>query len=94
MAQIGPEALAFQGHHFDPTGVARGPILDMVREDHLLVFLVMTVFLVLRPTSPGLLTSLHFGWMSHFMMASHRWSLPTPSTCTGPSSRRRSGDCL
>ena len=76
---IGPEALAFQGHHFDPTGVARGPILDMVREDHLLVFLVMTVFLVLRPTSPGLLTfSLHFGWMSHFMMASHRWSHTHP----------------
>ena len=28
---IGPEARAFQSHHFDPTGVARGPILDMVR---------------------------------------------------------------
>ena len=76
---IGPEALAFQGHHFDPTGVARSPILDMVREDHLLVFLVMTVFLLLRPSSAGLLTfSLHFGWMSHFMMASHRWSHTHP----------------
>lgn len=76
---IGPEALAFQGHHFDPTGVARSPILDMVREDHLLVFLVMVVFLLLRPSSAGLLTfSLHFGWMSHFMMASHRWSHTHP----------------
>ena len=76
---IGPEARAFQGHHFDPTGVARGPILDMVREDHSLVFLVLTVFAVGRPTSAGLLTfGLHFCWMTHLMMASHRWSHTHP----------------
>ena len=76
---IGPEARAFQGHHFDPTGVARGPILDMVREDHSVVFIVMIVLAVLRPSSPGLLTfGLHFSWMSHLMMASHRWSHTHP----------------
>jgi hypothetical protein len=76
---IGPEARAFQGHHFDPTGVARGPILDMVREDHSLVFLVLTVFAIGRPTSAALLTfGLHFCWMTHLMMASHRWSHTHP----------------
>ena len=76
---IGPEARAFQGHHFDPTGVARGPILDMVREDHSVVFIVMIVLAVLRPSSPGLLNfGLHFSWMSHLMMASHRWSHTHP----------------
>ena len=76
---IGPEALAFQGHHFDPTGVAKGPILDMVREDHAVIFLGMISFFLLRPSSSSLMTfSLWFGFLSHFMMASHRWSHTHP----------------
>ena len=76
---IGKEALAFQGHHFDPSGIARGPILDMVREDHSLVFIGMLVFFLFRPTSANLLKfSLWFCFFSHFMMASHRWSHTHP----------------
>jgi len=51
----------------------------MVREDHSLVLLVLTVFAIGRPTSQALLTfGLHFCWMSHMMMASHRWSHTHP----------------
>ena len=76
---IGPEALAFQGHHFDPSGVAKGHILDMVREDHAIIFVGMFSLFLLRPSSSALMTfSLWFGFLSHFMMASHRWSHTHP----------------
>merc|ERR1711871_82796 len=76
---VGPEAKAFQGHHYDPTAVARGPWLDFLREHHILVFLVMALYILLKPSSPGLmLFSLHFMWMSHVMMAAHRWSHTHP----------------
>ena len=76
---VGPEAKAFQGHHYDPTAVARGPWLDFLREHHILVFLVMALYILLKPSSPGLmLFSLHFMWMSHVMMAALRWSHTHP----------------
>jgi len=76
---IGPEAKAFQGHHYDPTAVARGNWMDFLREHHILVFLVMAIYLIVKPSSPGLmLFSLHFMWMSHVMMAAHRWSHTHP----------------
>ena len=76
---IGPEAKAFQGHHYDPTAVARGNWMNFLREHHSLVFLVMISYIILKPSSPGLmLFSLHFLWQSHVMMASHRWSHTNP----------------
>merc|ERR1711871_782587 len=80
---VGPEAKAFQGHHYDPTAVARGNWMNFLREHHILVFLVMAIYLVVKPSSPGLmLFSLHFMWMSHVMMAAHRWSHTNPKYLT------------
>lgn len=76
---VGPEAAAFQGHHFDPSAVARGHILDFVREHHILVAVVVLPTLFLHPSSRRLrIFMFHFWWSSHLMMCAHRWSHTHP----------------
>ena len=62
MAGIGPEAKAFQGHHYDPTAVARGNWMDFLREHHSLVFLVMASYIFIIPWFDA---KFDFLWQSH-----------------------------
>ena len=73
---IGPEAVAFQQHHFDPSRVTRSVWTQFLSTAHAIPgFIAPVCLLVLPRTFTELkIIILHSHWMTYALMAAHRWS--------------------
>merc|ERR1711871_73939 len=76
---IGPEAAAFQGHHFTPSDIVTGKWFDFLREHHLPAVAASVSMLFSFRTRPLHAFFLLANIQLTLMMASHRWSHTVPS---------------
>jgi Lipid desaturase domain len=81
---IGKEAQSFQGHHYDPSAIARGGWFRFLQTVHAGQLLV-TLSFVFNPKNGRL--RMFLCWvnvMIPFMMAAHRWSHVPPAVAPWP----------
>ena len=68
----------------DPSAIARGEWKHFLREHHFVCVAVGSTWLLRTSDSRLGLFLVHTGWMTHLMMASHRWSHTPPHRVPAP----------
>lgn len=76
---IGPEAQSFQGHHYDPSAIARGGWFRFLQTVHAGQLLATLPGLLHLRSGPLRMFLCWVNVMIPFMMAAHRWSHVPPS---------------